>query len=257
MNTDWWRKVEEAYHTARELSGDERSRFLEAAAASDAAMRRQIEVLLRQEDNSDSLLNTPAVKPLLVDRAPELAAGIQLGAYRIEAPLAEGGMGVVYRARDTRLNRPVAIKFLSEDLADAGARRRFQREAQMASSLNHPHILTVHDAGEWEGRQYLVTESCRRSSTHRPADRCSSGSARSKEVAAGGITAPLGMGRAAAGAADCGCRLLVGLGGVARAGEHGAAPSRSAHHATRRGSLSVVFPRRQLRGIYMERAKAG
>src|SRR5262249_29666268 len=63
-----------------------------------------------------------------------------------------------YRARDLKLNRSVAMKFLSAELADASARRRFQREAQMASSLNHPHILTVHDAGEFEGRQYLVTE---------------------------------------------------------------------------------------------------
>jgi len=84
--------------------------------------------------------------------------GFQLGIYRIEAQLGEGGMGVVYRALDTKLNRPVAVKFLSDDVADAGARRRFQREAQMASSLNHPHILTVYDAGEFEGRQYLVTE---------------------------------------------------------------------------------------------------
>src|SRR5579864_8849646 len=84
--------------------------------------------------------------------------GTQLGSYRIESPIGEGGMGTVYRALDTKLNRPVAIKFLSGDLADAAARRRFQREAQMASSLNHPHILTVHDAGEFEGRQYLVTE---------------------------------------------------------------------------------------------------
>src|SRR5213594_364478 len=67
-------------------------------------------------------------------------------------------MGTVYRAVDTKLNRPVAIKFLAGDLADAPARRRFQREAQMASSLNHPHILTVYDAGEVESRQYLVTE---------------------------------------------------------------------------------------------------
>jgi Tol biopolymer transport system component len=65
---------------------------------------------------------------------------------------------VVYRALETKLNRPVAIKFLSDTLADPAARRRFQREAQTASSLNHPHILTVLDAGEFEGRQYLVTE---------------------------------------------------------------------------------------------------
>src|SRR5688572_15594810 len=67
-------------------------------------------------------------------------------------------MGVVYRATDTKLNRTVAIKLLSDEVADAAARRRFQREAETASSLNHPHILTVYDAGEFESRQYLVTE---------------------------------------------------------------------------------------------------
>lgn len=67
-------------------------------------------------------------------------------------------MSTVWLALDTRLNRRVAIKFLSDNLADAEARRRFQREAQMASSLNHPHIVSVHDVGEFEGRQYLVTE---------------------------------------------------------------------------------------------------
>lgn len=87
-----------------------------------------------------------------------LAAGTKLGQYEILAPLGQGGMGVVYRALDTRLNRPVAIKILSNDLVDAAARRRFQREAQLASALNHPHILTVYDAGEFEGRQYLVME---------------------------------------------------------------------------------------------------
>jgi serine/threonine protein kinase/tetratricopeptide (TPR) repeat protein len=91
------------------------------------------------------------------ERRP-LKAGTRVGVYQIESVLGEGGMGTVYRALDTRLNRPVAIKVLSDELADASARRRFQREAQMASSLNHPHILTVHDAGEFEGRQYLVTE---------------------------------------------------------------------------------------------------
>ena len=78
--------------------------------------------------------------------------------YEILAPLGHGGMGEVYRARDTRLNRPVAIKFLSTELADAVSLRRFQQEAQTASSLNHPHILTVFEAGQWDGRHYLVTE---------------------------------------------------------------------------------------------------
>ena len=90
--------------------------------------------------------------------SPPVAAGTVLGQYRIEFAIGAGGMGVVFRAYDTKLHRPVAIKFLSDDLADAAARRRFQREAQMASSLNHPHILTVYDIGEFEGRQYLATE---------------------------------------------------------------------------------------------------
>src|SRR6476469_7787462 len=97
-----------------------------------------------------SIADDPGQKPL--------ASGTQIGSYRIEAQLGEGGMGTVYRALDTKLNRPVAIKVLSDELADAAARRRFQREAQTASSLNHPHIVTVYDADEWEARQYLVTE---------------------------------------------------------------------------------------------------
>ena len=78
--------------------------------------------------------------------------------YEVRELLGQGGMGIVYRGIDIRLNRPVAIKFLSEHLGNRAARGRFQREAQTASSLNHPHILTVYDAGKLEGRQYLVME---------------------------------------------------------------------------------------------------
>src|SRR5438093_1557190 len=78
--------------------------------------------------------------------------------YRIDAKLGEGGMGVVYRATYLDLNRSVAIKFLSSGFADEQRRRRFQQEAQTASSLNHPHILTVFEAGTIDDQQYLVTE---------------------------------------------------------------------------------------------------
>jgi Tol biopolymer transport system component len=86
------------------------------------------------------------------------ATGDRVGRYEILAPLGSGGMGDVYRALDPPLSRHVAIKFLSAHVADPSARRRFQQEAQMASALNHPHILTVHEAGELGDRQYLVTE---------------------------------------------------------------------------------------------------
>src|SRR5437868_10475818 len=141
MTPEQLRKVEELYHAAPA----EREALLGAA---DPEVRREVESLLAQ--------GTASLPSLDVTKT--LAIGTMLGPYRIEAPLGEGGMGVVFRALDTKLNRPVAVKFLSDDLADATARRRFQREAQMASSLNHPHILTVYDAGEFEGRQYLVTE---------------------------------------------------------------------------------------------------
>lgn len=96
------------------------------------------------------------------DRWARVGGGIQsgmlLGPYRLQDVVGEGGMGVVIVALDTKLQRPVAIKFLSTHIADAESRRRFQREAQLASSLNHPHILTVHDVGEFDGSQYLVSE---------------------------------------------------------------------------------------------------
>jgi hypothetical protein len=84
--------------------------------------------------------------------------GQYIGTYKITAHLGSGGTGDVYRAEDTTLPRSVAIKVLSNKLSDANARTRFQNEARSVSSLNHPHILTVHGAGEFEGRQYLVTE---------------------------------------------------------------------------------------------------
>src|SRR5262245_58513878 len=82
---------------------------------------------------------------MAVNDPKPLTPGTQIGEYRIESELGKGGMGVVYRASDTKLSRPVAIKFLSPRMSDVAARHRFQREAQMASALNHPHILTVHD----------------------------------------------------------------------------------------------------------------
>jgi len=127
MNGEGWREIDELYQAALKLQPEQRNALLTAA---NPELRREVEALLAEADDST---------------VTQLGVGLQVGSYRVEAPLGEGGMGVVYRAIDSKLNRPVAIKFLSDELADAAARRRFQRKAQMASSLNHPHILTVYD----------------------------------------------------------------------------------------------------------------
>jgi serine/threonine protein kinase len=88
-----------------------------------------------------------------------LQPGTSLGPYRIIAPVGAGGTGEVYKARDTRLDRSVAIKVLPADVAgDPQARERFEREARAVAALNHPHICTLHDVGTLEGFNFLVME---------------------------------------------------------------------------------------------------
>jgi len=88
-----------------------------------------------------------------------LATGTKLGPYEIPSPIGAGGMGEVYRARDTRLERTVAIKILPAHLSsDAAQKQRFEREAKTISSLNHPNICTLHDIGHEKGIDYLVME---------------------------------------------------------------------------------------------------
>ncbi len=88
-----------------------------------------------------------------------LAPGTSLGPYEIQSPLGAGGMGEVYKARDTRLDRTVAIKVLLAHVADdPDLRQRFEREAKTISSLNHPHICTLHDIGQQDGTDFLVME---------------------------------------------------------------------------------------------------
>ena len=152
MDGERWRQIEDLFHAALEKEPAERSRLLKQA---DPEVRHEVELLLEQKG---SLPNRPAWEGDLEATATATIPRKLIERYEIGDKLGQGGMGMVYRAQDTKLNRPVAIKFLSDEFADAAARRRFQREAQTASSLNHPHILTVYDAGEFDGRQYLVTE---------------------------------------------------------------------------------------------------
>ncbi len=147
MTVDRQRQVEDLYHAALERPAADRASFVANRSLGDDELRRGVDALLAKQ-NATEMRPSPVGIPV----------GTMIGTFRIDGVLAEGGMGVVCAATDTALNRRVAVKFLSEDLLDANARRRFQREAQMASALNHPHIVTVYAAGEHDGRQYLVTE---------------------------------------------------------------------------------------------------
>src|SRR5579872_1606470 len=133
--TPEWKEIEHVLGFALGLPEEQREAYL---ARQTAEIRAEVESLLAAHGRAGSFLGTEAGAQSPDTKARKeigIEAGTQLGPYRIETVIGEGGMGVVYRALDTKLNRPVAVKFLFEDLADAAARRRFQREAQMASSL--------------------------------------------------------------------------------------------------------------------------
>lgn len=152
MDSKRFEQIEKLYNAVIACRPEERSGILDEA---DPEVRREVELLLAQKDSS---FDRPAREGMPESTETEILPKRMIERYQVEGKLGEGGMGVVYRALDTKLNRTVAIKFLSDELANAAARHRFQREAQTASSLNHPHILTVYDAGEFEGQQYLITE---------------------------------------------------------------------------------------------------
>ncbi|HET8697153.1 MAG TPA: protein kinase [Gammaproteobacteria bacterium] len=148
-------QIRALYRAALERPVGERASFVAELTGGDQELRESVELLLSQHDATD-IGAAQASHPH--DAADELPAGALLGHYRIDGVLGRGGMGVVYRATDTKLNRPVAIKFLSAGIADDDARRRFRQEAKTASGLNHPHIVTVYDVGEIDGRQFIVSE---------------------------------------------------------------------------------------------------
>jgi Tol biopolymer transport system component len=144
-----WSQIKELFSAALETPESERPRFLESACGGDADLRAEVERLLA--GNEEPSWQSPAAK--LFTMAPGLAPGDTVAHYLIEARLGEGGMGVVYQAKDTRLGRSVALKFIKAQFS-----RHWEREARAVAALNHPHIATLHEVGEHEGSPYLVME---------------------------------------------------------------------------------------------------
>ena len=162
MEGDRRRQISQLYHAALLRAVPERAAFVQEACGADHALLREVESLLALDGSAQNLLNTPAAVAAagLMTEGPQISLiGRQLGTYRIDSLLGAGGMGEVYRARDTKLGREVAMKVLPPVFASHPSRlARFEREARLLATLNHPHIGAIYGLEEAEGIRALILE---------------------------------------------------------------------------------------------------
>ncbi len=161
MNPERWQHIKSILHAALERDPRERAAFLDQTCAANPSLRSEVESLIASYEQADGFIESPAVEFMANSLEGEAGSlvGQSLGPYQLIDSLGGGGMGEVYRARDTRLGREVAIKVLPSAFStDTDRLRRFEQEARAASALNHPNILVIHDVGTEDGSPYLVTE---------------------------------------------------------------------------------------------------
>jgi serine/threonine protein kinase/Tfp pilus assembly protein PilF len=158
LTSERWRQVKEIFQAAVELPAAEREAYLTDICAGDSSLLTEVESLIAAHDEPGSFLDTPAFD-LAKESAADALLGKSLGRYRILSLLGRGGMGEIYKAKDTTLGRDVAIKVLSSGFSiDRDRLHRFEQEARAASALNHPNIITIHEFGQEEGVHFIVSE---------------------------------------------------------------------------------------------------
>lgn len=165
MNPDQWRKIRELFDAALDRPRDQRAEFLEFACGGDDEVRQRVEAMLAADDQDDLLIDRPAYKAVTTFHPSTFGAeeshsfsGEMIGDYRLIEELGRGGMGTVYLAYDTRLGRQAALKLLPSRFNSPERVRRLEREARSASALNHPHIITIYDFGQENGRDFIASE---------------------------------------------------------------------------------------------------
>ncbi len=162
MTPEKWRQVEELYEAALALAPGEQSAFLTRAAPGDEELRSAVQDLLEAQARAGNFISAPALETAVRSASSgqtPTVIGQQISHYRIDSLLGIGGMGEVYLARDTRLERAVALKMLPATLAaDPERMMRFAREAKAASAFNHPNVAAIYDIGELAGMHFIAME---------------------------------------------------------------------------------------------------
>jgi serine/threonine protein kinase len=165
LGKERWERVETLYHDALQRAPETRHAFLDQACEGDAEVRREVDSLLSFDGQAERFIETPAME--IAARA--LASGQSsasppdsiknIGPYQLVSQIGQGGSGDVYLAIDTRLDRKVALKLMSDDFAgDRDRISRFRQEARTTSTLSHPNIVTIFEIGEVDNRHYIATE---------------------------------------------------------------------------------------------------